>query len=107
MSDLFDPQEYAEQLGYSDELGVSDFTDRSVTRAESGLTRRQVLARGAAGAAALSSVGALAACGKSASSSSAGAAAAKFTGTLNVISLGVEWPVGAQQQAEKDLGHKF
>jgi putative spermidine/putrescine transport system substrate-binding protein len=111
MSDLFDPQEYAEQLGYSDELGKSDFTDRAVVRAETkeGLTRRQMLARGAVGAAAVSGAGILAACGSSASStaSSTPATAAKFTGTMNVISLGVEWPVGAQQQAEKDLGFKF
>jgi putative spermidine/putrescine transport system substrate-binding protein len=104
--DSFDPQEYADQLGYADELGKSDFSDRSVVRAETrgGLTRREALVRGAVGAAALSGVGALAATG---GRTSAAAAAGSYTGTLNVISLGVEWPQGAQQQAEKDLGVKF
>src|SRR5581483_10399826 len=104
----FDPQEYADQLGYTDELGRGDYSDPGVVRAETpeerrrGLTRRELLVKGGLGAAALSTAGAF-----------AGSAAAKagqkqaFTGTLNVISLGVEWPAGAQAQAEKDLGFKF
>jgi putative spermidine/putrescine transport system substrate-binding protein len=104
----FDPQEYADQLGYTDELGRGDHSDPSLVRAETpeerrrGMTRRELLVKGGLGAAALSTAGAF-----------AGPAAAKvgrkeaYTGTLNVISLGVEWPTGAQAQAEKDLGFKF
>jgi putative spermidine/putrescine transport system substrate-binding protein len=104
----FDPQEYADQLGYTDELGRGDHSDPTLTRAETpeerrrGMTRRELLVRGGLGAAALSTAGAF-----------AGPAAAKvsstgaYTGTLNMISLGVEWPTGAQAQAEKDLGVKF
>jgi putative spermidine/putrescine transport system substrate-binding protein len=102
----FDPSEYADQLGYADELGRSDFTDPTAVRAETpeerrrGMTRRDLLVRGGAGAAAISGVGAL-----------AGPAAAKLQSsratTLTMISLGVEWPTGAQAQAEKDLGVKF
>src|SRR6266508_3328729 len=98
----FDPQEYADQLGYTDELTRGDFTDPTVLRAETpeerlrGLTRRDLLVKGGVGAAAL------------AGRASAGLESAeKFTGTLNVITLGVEWPEGAEQQAEKDLGFKF
>jgi putative spermidine/putrescine transport system substrate-binding protein len=100
----FDPFEYAEQLGYTDELTKNDFTEPGVQRAvpKSELTRRQLLVRGGVGAAALSGIGSLA--GRA---SAATEKAGKFTGTLNVISLGVEWPQGAQQQAEKDLGFKF
>src|SRR5439155_6101053 len=104
----YDPQEYADKLGYTDELGRGDHSDPNLVRAETpeerrrGLPRRELLVKGGLGAAALSTAG-----------SFAGPAAAKlgrkeaFTGTLNVISLGVEWPQGAQQQAEKDLGFKF
>src|SRR5713101_5718475 len=104
----FDPQEYADQLSYTDELGRGDHSDPNLVRAETpeerrrGMTRRELLVKGGLGAAALSTAGAF-----------AGPAAAKlgrkeaFTGTLNVISLGVEWPTGAQAQAEKDLGFKF
>jgi putative spermidine/putrescine transport system substrate-binding protein len=104
----FDPLEYADQLGYTDELTRGDFTDPTVPRAETpeerrrGLTRRDLLVKGGVGAAALSGVGALA---ERASAESAGAE--KFTGTLRVITLGVEWPPGAEKQAEDDLGYKF
>jgi putative spermidine/putrescine transport system substrate-binding protein len=104
----FDPQEYADQLGYTDELGRGDHSDPSLVRAESpeerrrGMTRRELLVRGGLGAAALSTAGAFA--GPAAAKSSRAGA---YTGTLNVISLGVEWPTGAQAQAEKDLGVKF
>lgn len=102
----FDPYEYAEQLGYTDELTGSDFTDPAAERADPragrSLTRRELLARGGAGAAAVAGLGALAgpAAGETESSE-------KFTGTFRVISLGVEWPPGAEQQVEKDLGFKF
>jgi putative spermidine/putrescine transport system substrate-binding protein len=111
MSDLegidYDPYEYAEQLGYTDELTRSDFTDPSVARAmpkadRDGVSRRELLKRGGVGAAAIAGLGALA--GPAAAKRSGSSA---FTGTLSVISLGVEWPPGAQQQAEKDLGFKF
>ena len=108
MSDLegveFDPQEYARQLGFVDELTKSDFADPSAIRATTtpGISRRELLKRGGVGAAAVAGLGAF-----------AGPAAARpagreaFTGTLRVISLGVEWPPGSEQQAEKDLGFKF
>ncbi len=104
----FDLHEYADQLGYADELGRGDFSDPTAARAETkeersrGLTRRDLLVKGGVGAAAVSGVGAL-----------AGPAAARlqtsraYSGTINMISLGVEWPQGAQAQAEKDLGFKF
>src|SRR5437870_5262442 len=84
----YDPQEYADQLGYTDELGRGDHSDPNLVRAETpeerrrGMTRRELLVKGGLGAAALSTAGSL-----------AGTAAAKvgrkeaFTGTLNVISL--------------------
>jgi putative spermidine/putrescine transport system substrate-binding protein len=109
MSDLeeFDVHEYAEQLGYVDELTRSDFSDPTVERAKTpsdqrGMTRRDLLVRGTVGAAAVAGLGALAGPAV-ARTTSKGA----FTGTMNVISLGVEWPPGAQKQAEQDLGFKF
>ena len=60
----FDPQEYADQLGYTDELGRGDHSDPTLTRAETpeerrrGMTRRELLVRGGLGAAALSTAGA-------------------------------------------------
>ena len=100
----FDPFEYAEQLGYTDELTKNDFTDPAAERAEtkSGLTRRSLLVKGGVGAAALTGLGAVA--GRAAAASEK---AGKYTGTINMISLGVEWPPGAEQQAEKELGFKF
>jgi putative spermidine/putrescine transport system substrate-binding protein len=103
----FDPYEYAEQLGYTDELTRNDFTDPSVTRASTdredrGMSRRDLLVRGGVGAAALTGLGAVA--GRAAAATEG---AGKFGGTLRVITLGVEWPPGAEQQAEKDLGFKF
>jgi putative spermidine/putrescine transport system substrate-binding protein len=102
----FDPFEYADQLGYMDELTRNDFTESEAVRAETPeqrrLSRRDVLVKGGVGAAALTGLASLA--GRA---SAAPAAASKYTGTLNMISLGVEWPQGAEQQAEKDLGVKF
>ena len=104
----FDPYEYADQLGYTDDLTRGDFSDPTVTRAETkeerirGLTRRDLLVKGGVGAAAVAGLGALA--GPAAAKT---AKSGKFTGTLRVISLGVEWPQGAQAQAEKELGFKF
>jgi len=103
----FDPYEYADQLGYTDELTRGDFSDPAADRAVSPeerrrLSRRDLLVKGGVGAAALTGLGAMA--GRA---SAADQAAEAFSGTLRVISLGVEWPPGAQQQAEKDLGFKF
>jgi putative spermidine/putrescine transport system substrate-binding protein len=106
----FDPQEFADQLGYTDELGKGDHSDPALVRAETpegrrGMTRRELLVKGGLGAAALTGAGALA--GSAAAKTGRAAAGGKYTGTLNVITLGVEWPAGAQAQAEKDLGVKF
>ncbi|MGL6279670.1 MAG: ABC transporter substrate-binding protein [Gaiella sp.] len=100
----FDVHEYAHQLGYTDELSKGDFTDPNAERATTrpGMSRRDLLKRGGVGAAAVAGLGAMA------GPAAAGQAASRdFSGTLRVISLGVEWPQGAQQQAEKDLGYKF
>jgi putative spermidine/putrescine transport system substrate-binding protein len=102
----FDVHEFAEQLGYTDELGKHDLSDPNVERATTkesrGLSRRDLVVRGGVGAAALTGLGSVA--GRAAA---AVEASEKFTGTLRVITLGVEWPPGAEQQAEKDLGFKF
>ncbi len=102
----FNPQEYADQLGYTDELTRNDFTESKAIRAETPeqrrLSRRDMLVKGGVGAAALTGLGAMA--GRA---SAAPGAAGKYTGTLNVITLTVEWPPGAEEQAEKDLGVKF
>src|SRR5439155_9547672 len=95
----FDPHEYADQLGYTDELGRHDLSEQAVIRAETreersrGLTRRELLVKGGVGAAAVSGLGAIAG-----TAAAKPASAGKFTGTINMISLGVEWPQGAQQQ---------
>jgi putative spermidine/putrescine transport system substrate-binding protein len=99
----FDAFEYAEQLGYTDELGKHDFSDPNIERAttkSSGLSRRDLLVKGGVGAAALTGLGAVAGRAGAASTSTEAE-------TLRVITLGVEWPPGAEQQAEKDLGIKF
>src|SRR6266567_845623 len=104
----FDPQEYADQLGYTDDLGRGDHSDPTLVRAETpeererGLTRRELLVKGGLGAAAIAGAGSLA--GPAAARLAKGST---YTGTLGMISLGVEWPAGAQAQAEKDLGVKF
>ena len=103
----FDPHEYAEQLGYTDELTRSDLSDptveRAKTKSELAMSRRDLLVKGGVGAAAVAGLGALA--GPAAGGTSKAGA---FTGTLRNISLGVEWinPI-IQPQAEKDLGFKF
>ena len=92
----FDHEEYAKQLAYTDELSRHDLSEPRPAKKEEGrgLTRRDLLVKTGMGAAAVAGLGAL-----------AGPAAAKtaksgaFTGTLNVISLGVEWVPGAQEQA--------
>src|SRR5262245_10993571 len=107
----FDPYEYADQLGYTDELGRGDHSDPTLVRAETpearrrGMTRRELLVKGGVGAAALATAGGLT--GTAAARLGRAEQSGAYTGTLNVISLGVEWPTGAQDQAQKDLGVKF
>jgi putative spermidine/putrescine transport system substrate-binding protein len=102
----FDPYEYAEQLGYTDELTRSDFSEPGVEKAktkdELRMSRRDLLVKGGVGAATVAGMGALA--GPAAAGVTKGG---KYSGTLRVISLGVEWPPGADKQAAKDLGVKF
>jgi putative spermidine/putrescine transport system substrate-binding protein len=106
MTEEFDPQAYAEQLGYVDELTKGDHTEagveRSKTASELRMSRRDLIAKGTVGAAAVAGLGAVAG-----SAAAATAGSEKYTGTLRVITLGVEWPQGAQQAAEKALGVKF
>ena len=101
MSNEYDPFEYAELLAQTAELGRGDLSKPRKTE-DSGLTRRDLLVKGGVGAAAVAGLGAMA--GTAAAAPSQGG---KFTGTLRVLSLGVEWPQGVEQQAEKDLGFKI
>jgi len=105
-NDEFDPHEYAEQLGYVEELTRGDHTEKGVERAktpsELRMSRRDLIAKGTVGAAAVAGLGAMAG-----TAAAAPAGSEKYSGTLRVITLTVEWPQGAQQQAEKALGVKF
>lgn len=101
----FDAEEYANQLGYIDEQTRNEFTDPKVQRAQTRetqrtLSRRDLLAKGSMATVAAAGLGSLA--------GTAAAAPGKAEEiTLRVITLTVEWPAGAQAQAEKDLGVKF
>jgi putative spermidine/putrescine transport system substrate-binding protein len=100
MSDHFevDTDELVEQLGEHQRLTGTEPKDES-----SGMSRRDLLLRGGAAAAAVSGVGALAG-----TATAAPAKTGKYTGTLRVITLGVEWPTPeVQKKAEADLGVKF
>lgn len=66
---------------------------------ERGLTRRELLVKGGIGAAGIAGLGALA--GPAAAHT---AKAGKYTGTINVIGLGVDLIDPVKKQAEKDLG---
>jgi len=95
MSDDYelDTNELAKQLSYSvEETAPADD--------QNGMSRRELLKRGGVGAAAVAGLGGLA--------GAAAAAPAKtgaFTGTLRIITLGVEFPTPeVQKRAEKDLG---
>jgi putative spermidine/putrescine transport system substrate-binding protein len=69
------------------------------------LTRRELLARGGTAAAAAAGLGALAGPAAASSGASEVNAQGKFTGTLRVLSLGVEFPIpDIAKQASKDLG---
>src|SRR6266542_4222263 len=97
----YDPCEYAEALAEGEDLGGSDVAE--ARRAEGdggGLTRRDLLVKGGVGAAAIGGLGALA--GPAAARE---ASSGKFTGTLRVLTLGVEFPIpDIAKQASKDLG---
>ena len=100
MSDQFevDTDELVEQLGEHQRLTGTEPKEES-----SGMTRGDLLKRGGVAAAAVSGVGALAGAAKAAP-----AKTGAFTGTLRVITLGVEWPTPeVQKKAEADLGFKF
>ena len=60
----FDVHEFAEQLGYTDELGRHDMSDpnieRATTKSSRGLSRRDLVVKGGLGAAALTGLGAVA-----------------------------------------------
>src|SRR5262245_47240529 len=94
MSDDYelDTNELAKQLSYS--------VDDTAPADTSGMSRRELLKRGGVGAAAVAGLGGLA--------GSAAAAPAKtgaFTGTLRVITLGVEFPTPeVAQRIKQDLG---
>ena len=92
----FDQDELVAQMEEHKRLTGTESKDE----ASNGMTRRQLLVKGGVGAAAATSLGAL-----------AGTAAARpktsgaFTGTLRVITLGVEFPTPeVAQQIKKDLG---
>lgn len=98
MSDDYelDTNELAKQLSYlaADSPSASE---------QDGMSRRELLKRGAIGAAAVSGVGALAG-----SAAAAPARTGKYSGSLRVITLGVEWPTPeVQKRAESDLGVSF
>jgi putative spermidine/putrescine transport system substrate-binding protein len=98
----YDPFEYARELAAGEELGRSDLAEASRTEAEDGrgMTRRDLLIRGGVGAAAVSGLGALAG-----TAAARPARTSKFTGTLRVLTLGVEFPIpDIAKQASKDLG---
>src|SRR5262245_39465213 len=93
----YDPFEYAKELAAGEDLGRGDYEER---REPSGLTRGELLKRGAVGAAAVAGAGSLT--GMAAAGTSRSGA---FTGTLRVLTLGVEFPTpDIAKQASKDLG---
>ena len=99
MSTDYDPSEYARLLEEGADLGRSDLSEPRRPDG-AGVSRRELLKRGAVGAAAVAGVGALAS-PAAAKVSRSGA----FTGTLRVLTLGVEFPIpDIAKQASKDLG---
>ena len=98
MSDDFelDTSELAKQLSYL-------ASDLPPTEEPDGMSRRELLKRGGVGAAAVAGLGGLAGSAAAATSKTG-----KFTGTLRIITLGVEFPTPeVQKRAEKDLGFKL
>ncbi len=103
----YDPYEYAEELAAGQDLGRSDLTGRPRMEDErGGLSRRDLLLRGGAAAAAVGGLGAFAGSAAAAGSRSSEVdSQGKFTGTLRVLTLGVEFPTpDIAKQASKDLG---
>ena len=103
----YDPYEYAEELSAGEGLGHSDLAEtRRVEGDRGGLSRRELLVRGGAAAAAVGGLGAFAgSAGAARTASSEVDKHGKFTGTLRVLSLGVEFPIpDIAKQASKDLG---
>jgi len=96
----YDPFELAKELEAGEDLGRSDLDEGYR------LNRRDLIAKGAAGAAAVGVAGALA--GSAAAASDRDDSVdknGKFTGTLRVLTLGVEFPIpDIAKQASKDLG---
>jgi putative spermidine/putrescine transport system substrate-binding protein len=92
----FDRDELVDQLREHQQLTGGDVQDSG----PSGISRRDLLVKGGVGAAAVSGLGALA--GTAAAKTSKSGA---FTGTLRVITLGVEFPTPeVAQRIKKDLG---
>ena len=77
----YDPYEYAKEVAAGADLARGDFSEPR----QPALTRTELLKRGAVGAAAISGAGALAG-----TAAAKPARTGKFTGTLRVLSLGVE-----------------
>ncbi len=98
MSDDFelDTNELARQLAYS-------ASDLPSTEEQDGVSRRELLKRGAVGAAAVAGLGGLGSLAGSAAAATSKTGA--FTGTLRVITLGVEFPTPeVAQRIKQDLG---
>jgi putative spermidine/putrescine transport system substrate-binding protein len=100
----YDHLELARDLQANRELGRGDFSDPLEEDGPSGgMSRRELLVKGGAGAAAVAGAGMLGSAAKAATSRPG-----KFTGTLNVITLGVEWPTPeVAKKAQADLGFGF
>ncbi len=97
-----DPGELAEEIREHQRLTGTEPVDEG----SNGMTRRDLLVKGGVAAAAVAGAGALA--GGAAARPSSASKSGKFTGTLNVITLGVEWPTPeVKAKAEKDLGFGF
>ncbi len=102
----YDPLEIAKDLQANSDLGRSDFSEPRADEPSGGMSRRDLLVRGGVGAAAVAGAGMLG--GAAAAATDRPAKKGAFTGTLNVISLGVEWPTPeVAQKAKKDLGFGF
>jgi hypothetical protein len=103
----YDPLELAKDLQANSDLGRSDFSEpRAADEPSGGMNRRDLLVRGGVGAAAVAGAGMLG--GAAAAATDRPAKKGAFTGTLNVISLGVEWPTPeVAQKAKKELGFGF
>jgi len=88
-----DTNELAKQLSYL-------AADTPQAKEESGMSRRELLKRGGIGAAAVAGLGGLAG-----TAAAAPAKTGKFTGTLRVITLGVEFPTPeVAQRIKQELG---